>query len=211
MGGFESGVLGNQEALASGVNSTSNIDALRSLLGMGYDPRLAGMASQVYQGDIATAKGEAAQEVTQRGQAEANRTGSMEGYLKAVEQGKKNIASVYDDASRSITTKQTEAQDAIDKRQQDTIALIAKFAKQDKDTPGVAGDRAVEAFNKIDLNKGGEKVAIDAIKSAVSKGMGKDAVRKMIDAYVAKIKAWKPTQYKTVTPQEVARYNGFEY
>jgi hypothetical protein len=103
-----------QADLAS-QKTTSNVDALSQLLGWNYDPNTAALDSQVYQGDIAGIRGQAAQDVQAGKSAEKGRTSAVEDYLTNLTQGKKNVGEVKTSKLEETDKATKTANEAIDR------------------------------------------------------------------------------------------------
>lgn len=78
------------EALAA-QRQNSNLDALALLLGVNYDPRTAALNSQIYGGQVAGLRGEAAARAEQQRVAEGARTSGLEQWLAETERGQQRV------------------------------------------------------------------------------------------------------------------------
>jgi hypothetical protein len=116
------------------------------MLGMTYDPRLAGLTSQVYQGDVAQARGEAAQAVAGREQAESFRTGALEKYIGELSEGGKRVGTARDEANKAYDAQLTDAEKRIQ-------AESDKASGQVESEAAAASGRVSEVQNKANIEK----------------------------------------------------------
>jgi hypothetical protein len=98
---LETNAILQQQGLAA-QDPRSNVDALAALFGINYDPRLAGLASQIYGGEVAQVRGEAAQNVDQLAAAKAGRDSAMERYLGTVKEGQENVGKAREQLGKNI-------------------------------------------------------------------------------------------------------------
>lgn len=119
----------NRQAKLAAQDPRSNIDALASLFGINYDPRLAGLSSQVYGKDIAQVRGEAAQRTGEQQAAEKGRASAMERYLGQLKTGQENVGKAREELGKNIDTFKKDAERQI----KDIETEGGRAASQDAD------------------------------------------------------------------------------
>lgn len=136
---LETDALTQQAALAA-QDPRSNIDALASLFGINYDPRLAGLSSQVYGKDIAQVRGEAAQRMEEQQAAEKGRTSALERYLGQLKTGQENVGKARETLGKNIETFKNDAEKQIKDIESKAgvgASQDARFARRDIINKGV--------------------------------------------------------------------------
>lgn len=131
---LESQAAGVQDVLAQ--PSTSNVAALKALLGTSYDPRLAALESGIYEGSLSGLRGEAAAGREDLAQAERGRQQSLEGYLTGRQRAGERLAGAQ--GKIGLTETGEKYSDSIIKSITDRAGMVSENIK-----------RAAEDFSKV--------------------------------------------------------------